>query len=172
MFRSSSDTNDRYGWRCCGWRCCADAISILTSHHCNVFPRMCASIGFQKLVVTYWPSSWFRPWSLCGRLLKLDFQCSSTRPLIHPSVYLEFLLIFFFSLQRLALKELKVLVPKMWNDELPSFSESIYSEVVSMTEIPVRSHFLSTIDFWCCWILVLVFIEVSPTSGHVNTRLA
>ena len=27
---------------------------------------MCASIGFQKLVVLYWPSSWLRPWSLCG----------------------------------------------------------------------------------------------------------
>ena len=61
LFRSSSDTNERYGWRCC-----ADAISILTSHHCNVFSRMCASIGFKKLVVTYWPSSWFKPWSLCG----------------------------------------------------------------------------------------------------------
>ena len=62
----------------------------------------------------------------------------STRPLIHPSVYLEFLLIFFFSLQRLALKELKVLVKDV-NDELPSFSESIYSEVVSMTEKPGRA---------------------------------
>ena len=39
---------------------------IVTSCHYNDFDRMCASIGFQKLVDTYWPSFWLRPWSLCG----------------------------------------------------------------------------------------------------------
>ena len=38
---------------------------IVISCHYNDFDR-CASIGFQKLIFTYWPSPWLRPWSICG----------------------------------------------------------------------------------------------------------
>ena len=145
MFRSSSDTNDRYGWRCCGWRCCADAISILTSHHCNVFCRMCASIGFQKLVVTYWPSSWFKPWSLCGDVC-WSWISNASRTFLSNFLSSVF----------------KRVVSSQLNPTL---------QVFAWEEIPVRSHFLSMIDFWCCWILVLVFIEVSPTYAFPHPHI-
>ena len=38
----------------------------LTSLQFNAFSRKYESIGFQNFVVTYWPSSWLRPWSLRG----------------------------------------------------------------------------------------------------------
>ena len=49
-----------------------DMSSVIKQQHCNVFSWMCVNIGFQKFVITYWPSSWFRPWSLRGYVLETD----------------------------------------------------------------------------------------------------
>ena len=35
---------------------------------CVVFSRKYENFGFQNLVITYWPSSWLGPFSLCGEV--------------------------------------------------------------------------------------------------------
>ena len=63
-----------------------------------------------------------------------------------------------FSFQS-ALKELKIVVKDI-NDELPSFSESIYSEVVSMTEKPGHT-LLNVSSNKCTAVLCLTYNSVS-----------
>ena len=41
-------------------------IDVREWRQCVVFSWRYENIGFQNLVVTYWPSSWLRPFSLCG----------------------------------------------------------------------------------------------------------
>ena len=97
---------------------------MTSKHQCKDLSRRCESIGFQKFVVTYWPSSWLRPCSLCGevswnwisnasRTLRSNFLSSTFKmdDLSHSNPFLQ-----------------------LW----------------AWFEMPDKSHFLSVMDFWCC----------------------
>ena len=70
-----------------------------------------------------------------------------------------------FALFLSALKELKIVVKDI-NDELPSFSESIYSEVVSMTEKP--GHTLLNVSSNKC--TCLTCNSVSYGQDNINIK--
>ena len=93
------------------------------------------NIGFQNFVVTYWPSSWLRPCSLCGAVFwRWISNASRTfRWNLLASTFNVFTLFQLNpALQRLA-----------WLD------------------MPVKSHFSSLMDFLCWSILVETLSDVS-----------
>ena len=103
-------------------------------------------IGFQNFLVTYWPSSWLRPFSLCGEVT-WSWISNAFVPFAQTS-FINKLQYFTFSQSNPAVHIWKWL------------------------EIPVKSHSSSQIVFLCCSILVKTFIDASPTYFLPHLQLA
>ena len=63
---------------------------MTSKRQCKAFSRRCESIGFQKFVVTYWPSSWLRPRSLRGEV-SWNWASNASRTLRSKYSYLPLL---------------------------------------------------------------------------------